>query len=127
MERQIWIAVAVTWILGGCSPTDCEGYYTYIPADRHREVPFSIKVNSISIELQYLDHSYFRGVINSKKDSIVEFTDEFNAQSYLECEGDQATLRFSKEYPSEKQKVILTRSKGDVYSVGEELGWEWGD
>jgi hypothetical protein len=128
MKKQIWVAIAaVALMLGGCGPTDCEGFFTYIPSDRDQEVPFSIEIRPNAVKLQYLDYSNALGFITSRKDGNIEFIDEFSGKSNLHCERDEAKLTFSDEYQSEMKTFSLKRSKGDVFYVGKELGWEWGD
>jgi hypothetical protein len=62
-----------------------------------------------------------------KSDGTVIFQEPSGPENSLTCQGETAVLVLGEDASSKERTYKLKRTKGDIWSVAKERGWEVGD
>jgi hypothetical protein len=108
-------------------PSTCSGFYSYIPRDIQTEVAFSVEVQPSAVNVLFTDYSNMFGRKSMKSDGTVIFQEPSGPENSLTCQGDTAVLVLGEDASSKERTYKLKRTKGDIWSVAKERGWEVGD
>lgn len=120
----------------------CTGYYSYIPSDPERDVPFSVLAGGSDVKIQYMDWGRVTGARRESEDGRTAFKDEDGFTWSLRCNGERATLYVPAQTHTigsmgegdpplttrtPAQTVELVRTTGDIFETAAQRGWVVGD
>lgn len=108
----------------------CSGFYSYLPADHEREVPFSVEVQPTAISVLYTDYSRIFAERQNKPDGTIQFYDQGvgGVNHWLMCSGNEAFMVSDRDdYNALPRVWRLVRTNGDIWKVAKEKGWSVGE
>ena len=109
------------------APSACSGFYSYIPRHIQTEVAFSVEVQPSAVNVLFTDYSNMFGRKSMKSDGTVIFQEPSGPENSLTCQGETAVIVLGEDASSKERTYKLKRTKGDIWSVAKERGWEVGD
>lgn len=111
-------------------PSPCTGFYSYLPDDREKEVPFSVEVRSTALVVAYTDYSRIFAERQDHPDGVIQIFDHGpgGVNYWLACSGQDAFfVADGDEYSPTTRVWRLVRTQGDIWAEAKRRGWEVGE
>jgi hypothetical protein len=119
--------IALLLAAGLSTVAPCKGFYSYIPADREKEVPFSVEVQPTAISVLYTDYSRVFAERQNRPDGVIQFYDAGpgGVNYWLACSGEDAFLTVDHDdYHPNARVFRLVRTTGDIWAEARKRGWK---